>query len=454
MSVYKINESLATTSKISTLNDMVIEVDGEVSKGQFTKNEITQIIADMGMDRKYLRDQSLGHTLTAYTGWTHLSAESGYSIWKYSPTNYTYNSLNELYLDGKLLENRLEADSESATAFDTVYLYNGDSGVSYINNTTEAGTENGVSFELMDSSNDYLYVGLSTTFSGISFEFEDKGSNYTLYAEFWNGSVWTDLDISATTYVDDTSNFESDGRIYFTIPGNWAATTVNSVSKYWVRLSTTTTPVTVAKAYLVVPANSVPNLLKLSSSEILNEEWAWCSYTTAIYVTIRNSGNSAYEGNYYITSSSTAVNKQNYFIHNHEFTSNYEDSSYLATTLTVLPVYTTTSAESANVYVDSTGKFFRSTSSEQFKKNIRDLEIDTSKIFELLPKSFEMKEDNSTHFGLIAEEVSKTIPELASYDKEGIPNGVQYQLLSVLLLEELRKQRIEIDILKTKLAIL
>jgi hypothetical protein len=453
MGVYKINESLNTTSKISTLNDMVIEVEGEVNKGRFDKNEITQLVADLGIDRKYLRDQSLGHTLTTYTGWTHLSSESGYSIWKYSPTTYTYNALNELYLDDKLIENRGEADSESATAFDIVYLYNGDSGVSYINNTTEAGTENGVSFELMDSTNDYLYVGLSTTFSGISFEFEDKGSNYTLYAEFWNGSVWTDLDISATTYVDDTSNLESDGRIYFTIPSNWATTTVNSVSKYWVRLSTTTTPVTVAKAYLLVPANSVPNLLKLSSAEILNEEWAWCSYTTAIYVTIRNSGNSAYEGNYYVASSSTNVNKQNYFIHNHEFTSNYEDSSYVASTLTVLPLYNATTAQSANVYVDSTGKLFRSTSSEQFKKNIRDLEVDASKVFDLLPRSFEMKEDNTTHFGLVAEEVEKVIPELVSYDKEGKPNGVQYQMLSILLLKELKKQKLEIELLKSKLSI-
>ena len=327
MSVTRINNNLPATTKISTLSEQVLEIFGLVEKARFDENEITQLTTDFGLDRKYLRNQSLGHTLSTYVGWTHLHSESGYSIWKFSPTNYKYNSVNELYLSDVVLENRGEANSESDTTFDKVFL---DEGSVYTDNTTEAGSEDGTSFSLMNDTSDYLYLGLSTTFSGISFEFDTRGSNYTLDCEYWNGSAWVTLDVSGATYADDTSNFESDGRIYWTIPSNWATTTVNSIaSKYWVRISTSTVPVTTALAYIITPANSVISLLKMSSEEILNEDWAWCSYTTAIYVTIRNSGVASYEGNFYITSASSTVNKQNYFIHNHEFTADYEDSTYI-----------------------------------------------------------------------------------------------------------------------------
>ena len=329
--IYKINESLSTTQKLSLLNDMIIEINGKVEQAKFDKVELDQIFSDLGSGtivRKYLRNQSLGHTLATYTGWSHIHAESGYSIWKYTPSHYIYNVLNQFYFDDKLLENRGEANSEIDSTFSSVFLYNGDSGTGYTNNTTEAGTEDGTTFEIMDSTTDYLYIGLSSTFGGVSFEFSTRGSNYTLYPEYWNGTVWTDLDISAATYVDDTSNFESDGRIYWDIPSNWAATTINSASRYWVRFSTTTTPVTTATCYIITPANSVISLLKLSNSEILNEDWAWCSYSSSIYVTIRNAGASAYEGNYYITSSSTSINKQNFFISNHEYSGDFEDTSY------------------------------------------------------------------------------------------------------------------------------
>ena len=328
MDVYKINANLPSTVKIATLNDMLLEINGRIIQAQFDKNEIDQIVSDTNINRKFLRDQSLGHTLVTYNEWSSIHTESGYDIWKYEGlSNYQYNSLNELYLDNKALENRGEANSETATTFNNVFLYNGST---YIDNTTEAGTEDGTSFNLLAATTNYLYVGLPTTFAGISFEFDVRGSNNTLYIEYWNGSVWTDLDISANTYVDDTSNFESDGRIYWTIPGNWATTTVNAIaSKYWVRISTTTTPVTIAKAFLIQPANSVLSLLKLSSEEIFNENWAWCSYTTAVYVTLRNAGASAYEGDYFISSSSSSINKQNYFISNHEITADYEDSTYI-----------------------------------------------------------------------------------------------------------------------------
>lgn len=335
MSVEKINSGLPTTKKIDNLSDQIIEVNGKMESNKFDKNEIDILYTSLGISRKYLRNQSLGHTLLNYTNWTHLHSETGYSIWKYSPTNYKYNILNQLFLDDKILVNKGEANSESATSFDNVYLYNGDSGSEYIDNTSESSTEEGTEFSLMNSDSDYLYLGEASTFSGAKFEFQTRGSYYTLKTEYWNGSNWVELTENLNSLDDGTSNFESDGLISWVIPEDWATTTVNSVLKYWIRISTTTVPNTVAKAYYIIPGESVLALLALSSSDILYELWAWCSYGSSIYVTIRNSGTAAYEGNTFITSSSSSTNLQNFFIYNHEFKINYENSTYVADTVSL-----------------------------------------------------------------------------------------------------------------------
>jgi len=44
-------------------------------------------------------------------------------------------------------------------------------------------------------------------------------------------------------------------------------------------------------------------------------------------------------------------------------------------------------------------------------------------------------------FGLIAEEVAETFPELAIYDEKGQPESVSYHLLATLLLNEFQKER-------------
>ena len=129
--------------------------------------------------------------------------------------------------------------------------------------------------------------------------------------------------------VDGTQNFQSNGLVSWTIPGDWATVAINSETKYWIRFSTTTEPVGAGQAYQILPGDSVVGLLALSSVEIQEEEWKWCSFQTAIYVTIRSVGNTNYEGNFYITSSSSSTNLQNFFIHNHTFSSDYQNSSYV-----------------------------------------------------------------------------------------------------------------------------
>jgi len=93
------------------------------------------------------------------------------------------------------------------------------------------------------------------------------------------------------------------------------------------------------------------------------------------------------------------------------------------------------------------GTFYASGSSQAFKKNVTDLAVDSSAIYNLNPVSYNYKKDyenfgydlaEGKQFGLISEEVAEAVPELAIM-KDGEPKNVDYQKLSVLLLAEMQK---------------
>ncbi len=331
--IYKVSAALPTSKKIETLNEMIVTLNGLIQQGKFDANEVVALYSGSGITRKYLRNVILGHTVSDYSDFSHLKSEDGYSIWKITPDNYSYDATNQLYLDDKVLTNKGNASAETAETFDIAYLYDG---ATYVVNTTEAGTEGGTAFSLMDAAGEFLYIGHSTTFKGVKLEFGTRGSNYDLQPEICfsgaSANSWIGLTPEVDGLVDNTSDFESDGAITWnldsTTGAGWTQNSVNSNTKYWMRIKTITTPVTTATANYIIPATSVIGLLALSSGEILNESWAWCTYSTDIYVTIRNTGNSAYEGDYYLTSASSDNNKQNFFIANHEYKLDHLDARY------------------------------------------------------------------------------------------------------------------------------
>lgn len=100
--------------------------------------------------------------------------------------------------------------------------------------------------------------------------------------------------------------------------------------------------------------------------------------------------------------------------------------------------------------LNASNQLVKLSSSKRYKKNIIDLDIDTTKIYDLHPVSFNYISDNTKTFGLIAEEVALTIPDLVNYAIEKdvvkgstslklIPESVNYSNLSVLLLKETKK---------------
>lgn len=95
------------------------------------------------------------------------------------------------------------------------------------------------------------------------------------------------------------------------------------------------------------------------------------------------------------------------------------------------------------VDIDSTGKLGTSVSSAAFKRNINTMDRESEKLYRLRPVTFSYKSDatNANQYGLIAEEVAEVFPALVVNDRDGRPYSVRYQVLPVLLLNEVQKQR-------------
>ena len=99
------------------------------------------------------------------------------------------------------------------------------------------------------------------------------------------------------------------------------------------------------------------------------------------------------------------------------------------------------------------GMLFPVSSSIRWKENVEDIsqKIDTSNLYNLRPVTFNGTDSSDLCLGLIAEEVDKFFPTLVPKDEQGLPSSVRYSLLSVLVLEEIKKLKIEVDKMKSLL---
>jgi hypothetical protein len=79
---------------------------------------------------------------------------------------------------------------------------------------------------------------------------------------------------------------------------------------------------------------------------------------------------------------------------------------------------------------------------------------DTAKLGQLRPVSFKLKSDakGTRQYGLIAEEVAKVYPELVIRDQHGRIDGVRYDELAPMLLNETQKQAAKIRDLRQQVA--
>ncbi|WP_282703758.1 tail fiber domain-containing protein, partial [Streptomyces sp. CC219B] len=103
------------------------------------------------------------------------------------------------------------------------------------------------------------------------------------------------------------------------------------------------------------------------------------------------------------------------------------------------------------VWVQGDGTFARNTSSRRFKQNIRDIDLDPEAVLSLRPRIYDRlpKQEGGEYlrdeFGLIAEEVAETLPEIVQYDEEGRVDALRYDLLGVALLSVVQDQAERIE---------
>jgi hypothetical protein len=99
----------------------------------------------------------------------------------------------------------------------------------------------------------------------------------------------------------------------------------------------------------------------------------------------------------------------------------------------------------ATVVVGSGGQLGVVLSSARYKQDIAPLADAADKLAQLRPVSFRYKsEPQATHYGLIAEEVDKVMPELVVRDEAKRPESVQYAEIIPLLLQQWKAQQAEI----------
>jgi len=122
------------------------------------------------------------------------------------------------------------------------------------------------------------------------------------------------------------------------------------------------------------------------------------------------------------------------------------------TRLTLIPAGTGTALN-----IDANGTIQSTVSSLQFKENILDYtdeELNSARVFDLVPKKFTFKGSGKASYGFIAEEVHEILPEVVNLCKEGKPYSIQYEMIPFFLLNEVKKLKTQVDALTAQVAAL
>jgi hypothetical protein len=112
-------------------------------------------------------------------------------------------------------------------------------------------------------------------------------------------------------------------------------------------------------------------------------------------------------------------------------------------------IFTESSPDATEVFVNADGKLGTVTSSARFKDEIKPMDKVSEAILALKPVSFHYKKEidpkGITQFGLVAEEVEKVNPDLVVRDQEGKPYTVRYDAVNAMLLNEFLKEHRKVE---------
>jgi len=117
--------------------------------------------------------------------------------------------------------------------------------------------------------------------------------------------------------------------------------------------------------------------------------------------------------------------------------------------ITLADVYNRTNSGRA-VFVASNGVMGIGASSERFKENIVDADIDVDAVNKIRVRNFTYKpdfsDDDSVQVGVIAEELIELgLEQFVFFDDEGVPDGVAYDKLALALIPLIQSQAARLD---------
>ncbi len=96
-----------------------------------------------------------------------------------------------------------------------------------------------------------------------------------------------------------------------------------------------------------------------------------------------------------------------------------------------------------NLVIDGNGNIFKASSSERYKENIENFSPDWTKILSLRPVFFQYRATGVKDIGYLAEDLDREeLDDLVIYDKEGRPEAIKYDRISLYLIEAIKSLKI------------
>ncbi len=117
------------------------------------------------------------------------------------------------------------------------------------------------------------------------------------------------------------------------------------------------------------------------------------------------------------------------------------------------PAYAIDLPNNANVSGRGRANSWTTYSSARWKENVKPIENPLDKVLALRGVSFDWKESKKHDIGMIAEEVGEVVPEVVSYEEDGInAQALDYAKLTALLVEAIKEQQKKISALEQQIA--
>jgi hypothetical protein len=280
-----------------------------------------------------------------------------------------------------------------------------------LNNNTTGNDNTAVGYQaliLSETGNNNTAVGSQ------ALKFNSSGSDNTATG-YW------------TLYTNTTGNFNTAtgfDALYFNTTGNY-----NNASGYFALHDNTTGQQNSATGVQALYGNHTGNFNTASG-------------TDALYSNTGGSSNIAegYKAGYNLTTGSNNIDIGNLGVAAESATIRIGTTSTQTKTF-IAGIYGT-SVTGNTVVVSSTGQLGVTVSSERFKMGISPMGSNSQKLSELRPVTFHLKTDpkGALQYGLIAEEVAKVYPDLVIRDQTGRIDGVRYDELAPMLVNEMQQQ--------------